>query len=236
MQRWGADAIKFMRDASEYNVFNEELITEIQDFLPADGHICDAGCGLGYLSEQLAKVCKTVTAVDLSEPAISFAKKRHRSENLEFLCCDIETLSEQFDAMVFCYFGRTNEILQISRKLCLGNVVIVKRNCSEHRFSLQEVSRKHTVDDTSAFLTQYGIPFYKKKISLELGQPFRSVEDAVRFFQQYDKSNSIIHADMILPRLQKIEHPEYRFYLPEKRSMELIVFRATDIPKDGFDG
>lgn len=232
MQRWSADAIEFMRDASEFGSFNQNLTDNIREYLPANGHVCDAGCGLGYLSAQLAKICKNVTAVDLSKAATDFARNKHTADNLEFLCCDIHSLNEQFDSMVFCYFGRTNEILKASKRLSRGNAIIVKRNCSEHRFSVQEIVRKHTVDDTAAYLAQAGIPFEEKKLSLELGQPFRTIDDAVRFFRQYDKSNSEISAELILPRLQMIDHSQYRYYLPEKRSMEVIVYQTSDIPKD----
>lgn len=50
MQLWVEDMIRFMRDASEYGTYNQELANLLAPELTRDMHICDAGCGLGYLS------------------------------------------------------------------------------------------------------------------------------------------------------------------------------------------
>ena len=55
MQRWGTDAIRFMTDASEYGDYYRQLTTKLLPYLPLNGHICDAGCGLGYLAQEIAE-------------------------------------------------------------------------------------------------------------------------------------------------------------------------------------
>ena len=228
-ERWSADAVAFMRDACEYGAFHKELAEQIRPYLPADGHICEPGCGLGYLSAELAAFCRQVTAVDLSASAINFAKKRHNADNLNICCGSVYAMNDSYDAMVFCYFGRTHEILELAKKYCRGNTVILKRCCAEHRFSIGQTRSRHEPDDMISVLKENRVSFTHKLLTMEFGQPFVSLEAAVRFFAFYDKSGAEINTETVLPRLQEISHPVFRYYLPEKRTMDLIVFSATDL-------
>ena len=60
MQWWTPDAVRFMRDASEYGAHYTLLSEYLMRWLPADGHVCDAGCGLGYLAQALAAHCTSM--------------------------------------------------------------------------------------------------------------------------------------------------------------------------------
>lgn len=230
MQLWTPDGVRFMRDASEYGDYYPRLVTEILPHLPKDGHICDAGCGLGYLAEELAKHCANVTGIDRSVAAIGEMNRRNSAAR--GICADIFEVSEPFDAMVFCYFGRTEEILRLAKKLCKGSVVVIKRDCGEHTFSLGSVEhKKHTVEYTLADFSAHGIPYLSKKLSLEMGQPFRSLGDAVAFYRLYDKSGVKITEDMVAERLVSTGREDFPLYLPSKRQMEMVVFSAKDIPE-----
>ena len=236
MQRWNEDAIRFMKDASEYGTYYRELTAELLPYLPKDGHICDAGCGLGYLASELSKHCKCVTALDSSISAITAMRKRQSIDHINIVCADIFTISDRFDAMVFCYFGRIEEILHLAKKLCRGTVLIIKRDCAEHTFSLGNVEhKKHTMEDTLGTLSALQIPFLKKSIALEMGQPFRSFNDALDFFRLYNKSSTPVSETAVAERLLQTGEPEFPLYLPSQRKMELIVFSARDIP-EGSNG
>lgn len=230
MQRWGADAIRFMTDASEYGTYNKDLAAILKPFLTTQGHICDAGCGLGYLAQEMSDFCAEVTAIDRSQAAIDAMKTRALPKNLHILCEDIFTIDAQFDSMVFCYFGRTDEILRLSQKLCTGNVLIVKRECAEHTFSLGKVAhRKHTVEDTILRLQELGVAYKQKRICLEMGQPFRDVEDALTFFRLYNKSDREVERSAVEGRLVRTDRRDFPLYLPSQRAMELIVFSAKEL-------
>ena len=233
MQLWSPDAVDFMRDASEFGDYYERLADVLMRWLPPDGHICDAGCGLGYLSQSLAGRCRQVTAIDCSKAAVSALQTRPHAENLICRCADLlsDDIAVRYDAMVFCYFGRFPEIMYIARKQCKGKVIIVKRDCSEHRFSLGTVQR-HTdiMQVTQDLLAQHAIPYERETISLELGQPFRSIEDAIRFFGLYNCGNAEISPEAVRKRLIPIDCGAYRWYLPERRKMGILVINAVDIP------
>ncbi|MBE6927768.1 MAG: class I SAM-dependent methyltransferase [Ruminococcaceae bacterium] len=230
MQRWNPDALRFMSDASEYGSYPRDLANELLPYLPRDGHICDAGCGLGYLAQELSNYCKTVTAIDRAAAPIEAFQKRFAKENLFVFCGDIITIQTQFDAMVFCYFGKTEEILALSERLCKGNVLVVKRDCSAHTFSLGKIDRKrHSVDSLVSELHTRRIPYETKPLSIELGQPFRSLNDAMVFYRLYNKSDKPVEESDVRSRLMKTNDPMFPFYLPSVRHMELIVFDANTL-------
>lgn len=47
---WNEDMIRFLRDASEHSDYHHLLAEYLAKRLPENAHVCDAGCGLGYLS------------------------------------------------------------------------------------------------------------------------------------------------------------------------------------------
>ncbi len=230
MQRWGTDAVRFMQDASEFGQHYAHLAAEVLPHIPKDGHICDAGCGLGYLSEALAEHCAQVSAIDISKAATDILKSRCTAENITVRCEDVFALNERFDAMIFCYFGKNDEILHLAKKLCRSKIIVIKRDCSEHTFSIGEVKRKHhSVEDLSQLLTDREVPFFKKYLQIELGQPFRNFDDAMRFFELYNKSDQALTPASVKSRLVSVENEEFPLYLPSVRKMELIVFSASDL-------
>ena len=60
---WNEDMIRFLRDASEHSDYHHLLAEYLAKRLPENAHVCDAGCGLGYLSLQLAPYCRLGSAV-----------------------------------------------------------------------------------------------------------------------------------------------------------------------------
>lgn len=66
--------------------------------------VFELGCGKGYGSIVLANTAHTVTAVDLNEESISFAKSNYESANLKFVLQDVREvapeLKSSFDAVV----------------------------------------------------------------------------------------------------------------------------------------
>ena len=69
----------------------------LEEYLPQTGNILEIGAGTGRYTVELAKRGYIVTAVDLSDALIEFAKQRVASENLEaqvdFIVADARDLS-----------------------------------------------------------------------------------------------------------------------------------------------
>lgn len=233
MQRWSDDAVRFMRDASAYSGFHEQLAAAIAPYLPERASVCDAGCGLGDLSVALCRHAASVTAVDCAEAAISALRARSLPENLRVFCGDIFSMQARYDAMVFCYFGRFDEILRLVRAQCTGRAVVIKRNCETHAFSLGKVPLTvRYAEPFTALLREQGIGYTVQPLSMEFGQPFRSLDDAIAFFRLYDKSGIAVTKETVEPRLVQTESADFPLYLPMRREMELIAFDAHEIGRE----
>ncbi len=225
MQRWSEDTIRFMEDASVYGTYHKELADILLPYLPVCGHICDAGCGLGHLALELSKACKSVTAVDASSNALRGLMARELPGNLTVCHGDIFATEERYDAMVFCYFGKTEEILRLAETGRTGRILVVRRDCEAHSFSKTTVLRKeHSINFLKQSLEDRNIPYECRNISLELGQPFRDIKDAMDFFQLYNKSDKPISESDLEGKLRPTEKSPFTLYYPSMRDMELIVF------------
>ena len=92
MFQWNEEMVRFMRDASERGDYHQRLVRwMLPDLHPAD-HICDAGCGLGYLSLALSPYVRRVTAADRSEEALSVLREncvRRGVGNIDILPGDL---------------------------------------------------------------------------------------------------------------------------------------------------
>lgn len=230
MQRWSEDTIRFMEDASSYGNYHEELSRILLPYLPTDGHICDAGCGLGHLALELSKTCKSVTAVDASANALRGLLSKELPENLHIIQGDIFSMEDRFDAMIFCYFGKAHEILRLATSGRTGRILVVRRDCSVHHFSGTPVLRKkHSINTLTQMLEERKIPYVSENISLELGQPFRRIEDSLQFFRLYNKSQKEVSLCDLEGKLTLTESKEFPLYYPNVREMELIVFDTKNI-------
>lgn len=237
MYRWEPDMIRYMRDASEHSRYNRELVTQMLPWLEKDTHICDAGCGLGYLSMTLAEHVGHVTAVDINADALRNLEEKALS-NVTILCGDIAVLppTRPYDAMVFCFFGGIEEILRIAKEQCGGSVFVVSRNYTAHRFSVGKYpTGSYGFSRAKVVLNEKGIPFIEKTLQLEFGQPFRSLEDARRFFELYSRDgNKQLITDEFL-REKLVEQPgDFPWYLPHLRKVGFLRFEAEKIRKESL--
>lgn len=237
MQLWEKDMVRFMRDASEYSTYNQELVKQISPYLNKNMHVCDAGCGLGYLSLALAPHVASVTGVERHPDASAVLAENSRRLGLDNViprCGPIETTLPEtpYDAMVFCFFGGIDEILTISRAQCRGRVIIITRNYTNHRFSVGEHKTGSYGRRTShEALEKLGIPFEETTLSLEFGQPFRSFEDARRFYETYSKDadKAVITDEFLMDKLVAGEG-DFPYYMPHRRELAILTFESKDIP------
>ena len=64
MFRWTDDMIRYMADAGRQTDFHRRLTAELLPYLSPQDRVCDAGCGLGFLSLALAPHVRHVTAAE----------------------------------------------------------------------------------------------------------------------------------------------------------------------------
>lgn len=237
MYMWKPQMIRFMRDASEYGDYNRKIAELILPYVNKNSHICDAGCGLGYLSAELSDHVKKVTAVDVNQNALCILKDimmKRLISNIEICSDDIFSMQPEskFDHMVFCFFGSVNEILNISRRMCKGDIFIVNRDYKKHRFSVGEhPSHSENYENMCDYLNSRNIKFEGQNLELEFGQPFSSLSDAHVFFETYskDEDKSVVTDEFLNDRLIRTGKEDFPFYLPHKRKIGFIRISVSDI-------
>ena len=229
--------ISFMDDASAFGDYFDSLSLALVPFIQKDMTVCDAGCGIGQLSFALSPYVKKITGIDRFESAIEFCNKKKRTtdaSNVSFECKDLLDMAETgfFDVMVFNYFGRMEQIMEIARRHCVKRIIIIKKNYTEHRFS---IGRKpidgREIHGAEEYLEREKITPTGKLFSHEFGQPFRSIEDALEFFNIYsrDPDRSIINVQNVKPRLVETGNPVFPYYLPHVRNSRIHIIDMKEV-------
>lgn len=237
MYLWKPDMIKFMRDACEYGDYNKVIIQAIERYLTPDSHVCDAGCGIGYLSLELSQKVARVTSIDKNRDALDVLRENCAKcgvENINIICGDLfETEPKKpYDAMVFCYFGDIDDILSIAKKQCNGPICVITRNSNCHSFSIEKIKHDRCGHlDTCKKLKEKGIPYEAITLENDFGQPFRTIEDAKCFFELYsnDEDKSEITEDVIREKLISTGRDDFPWYLSNIKKIGCIIINTQDV-------
>ena len=235
MFAWTEESAAFWEDSASYTQSYERLAERAAARLSPKGNLFEGGCGLGHLSVALAKRGFAVTAMDLSPLPLRYlrANADRAGVRLTVRTGDVFTLpeGELYDSAVFCFFGSVTEILNWAKGHCRDRLILLKKNWSTHRFTRDPgVLRKYTYPLTCAELTLLGLPFETEVFDVDMGQPFRNLSDAVRFFRLYDPAEVLSEAE-VLSRLTTTKDPTFPYYLRAVRPVGMIVIRAQDIPR-----
>ena len=235
MFAWTEESAAFWEDSASYTQSYERLAERAAARLSPEGNLFEGGCGLGHLSVALAKRGFAVTAMDLSPLPLRYlrANADRAGVRLTVRTGDVFTLpeGELYDSAVFCFFGSVTETLNWAKGHCRDRLILFKKNWSTHRFTRDPGAvRKFTYPLTCGELERLGVPFAAETFDADMGQPFRNLSDAVRFFRLYDPQTAVTEAEA-LSRLTETGDPVFPYYLPALRSVGMIVIRARDIPR-----
>lgn len=228
MFKWTQERIAYMDDACRRTDFHRKLTAELQPYLQETDCVCDAGCGLGYLSLSLAPYVGAVTAVERDSQALAVLEREVKARGIANVTAVQDDVlayrpDTRFDAMVFCFFGSIEEILAAAARCCRGTVLAVVRNDARHRFSGKSRGPgRHSYETACRVLTEKGISFTTRTASFAFDQPFRSLEAARRFFELYGGSEDW------RARLVETGDPEFPWRLPSRRDFGLITFQMGD--------
>lgn len=232
MFNWSPDAVRFMADACRRTDFHEKLTGLLLPHLAGASTVCDAGCGLGYLSLSLAPRFARVTAAERDERALSVLRDElaaRQISNVVPLCTDVLTYipPERFDAMVFCFFGSMEEILDAAGRQCRGAVAAVVRDDVCHRFSgAPREPGRHSFARACAVLDSRGIPYTAQRGALDFPQPFRTRDDARAFLTLY--GGGAYTEEDLRSRLVSTGDPDFPWQLPGVRRFGIIAFTMKE--------
>ena len=245
MFTWTEKTIDYYRRAADRTEYFRTIVDHMKPYLKKDMHICDAGCGLGYLALELAPYVGRVTAIDCDEAALAVLREkcgRRHIDNIDIRCEDIfktETPDEPYDAMVFCYFGGIEEIIGLSRKLCRGPVFCIKGLQDARTFSAELAKGRDSSERAERFLEVHQVPYGKASFSAEFGQPVRNVQDAMAFYRCYGKGFDLdALSDMMVRNLMiQTDDPMYPYTIPGRRTLTMTVWNSQktgDMTEDSY--
>jgi hypothetical protein len=108
-----------------------------------------------------------------------------------------------------------------------------KKNWRMRRFTTSpEPNHRVRFTEASDRLAALGVPFESSSFDLEMGQPFRSFEDALLFFGLYGKDPD---PGLVRSRLTATDSPQFPLFLPERKSVGLIAIDSGKIPDSIFE-
>ena len=233
MFHWTEESAAFWEDSAQYTRCYELLADRAAAHVPPGSTIFEGGCGLGHLSLALAKRGYGVTAMDLSPLPLGYLRERMERERAKLTVREGDVFAlptgEVYDSAVFCFFGSVDETLRWAKAHCRDRLILFKKNWSTHRFTRDPGAvRKFTYPLTLAELDALGVPYDTEVFDVDMGQPFRDLQDAVRFFRLYDPAGAMTEAE-VRTRLTETGDPVFPYYLSAVRPVGIIVVRAEDI-------
>lgn len=233
MFTWTEESAAFWEDSANYTRSYDLSAEKAATRLAPGGTVFEGGCGLGHLSLALVRRGYAVTAMDLSPLPLRYLRERAAREGvrLDIRQGDAFALppEEVYDSAVFCFFGSVTQTLAWAGAHCRDKLILFKKNWSTHRFTRDAGAvRKCTYPLALGELDDLGVPYEAETFDVDMGQPFRSLPDAVRFFRLYDPGEAMT-VEEVRARLAETGDPAFPYYLSATRPVGMIVLRAQDI-------
>lgn len=232
---WTEESAAWLLRAYRHGSAAKALCDRIAPKIKESARVCDAGCGVGALSLELARRGFDVAALDISPVALNQLRSCEDAalERIDVLCEDayMHTPDTPYDAMIFSFFGSMGQCLNMARRCCMGDVFYISRNYDTHRFSVGSHPVRYSgYRQARELLDRLGIPYEAAEFEMDMGQPFADLEEARRFYLLYSRDDpDMITDEFLKSRLVAVEDDEYPLYLPHMRKAGMLRFSAEDL-------
>jgi len=228
---WNEQSIRWYKEAAEYGCFHEQIVKAAAPYINCDSTACDLGCGLGYLSLELAKITKQVTAIDIDDNALNVLRAsicQNGTSNIEVMREDVQLIPSQaiWDVVVLCSFGRLTENNNFTKymALCKKRLISIVGSNAKSNISPSGLSHyeKDHVPKLISFLEKQGIPYRLIEQNLEFGQPLSTQQDAIDFICHYTPGCTVeTAAEHAKEHLKQLG--DGRYYLPNQKCYGIFI-------------
>lgn len=236
-ENWTEEKIANYKRSSEYTGFHKKLSVYAEPYLDEHWEMADIGCGPGLIDFYLAPSVKSITAIDKDEFVIQeinkqldevFYTNRDVAEKITPMQAELKDLDGmEWDVIMLNFFGVTEDILKEllpkARKRFL--LFMVGRKQPEAVDMIKQVSSDMSYYDVESFLNREGYAYKKSSMDLQMGQPFKKIEEIHEFLKGYDNGDPAEFerkAYAAEERIVKTNRFDYPFYLPS--SINIIQF------------
>ncbi len=242
---WNEERIRYMIAAAENVRFPEIIGQKAASYFPAGSHICEIGCGLGYLALTMAKYLNKVTAADADPDALKVLESNIEKlkaagaylrdpecgsgeRQIETVCCNVFEMPDElkYDGMVSQSFGGMAASIEWIKKHGCKRAVIIRKNWDGSTFTAVGSAENHIkYEDDLKCLEDTDLSYHIDRFKVEMGQPFKSLEDAVNFHRIYNKKIKEGEEEKaIKANLVECDMDGYPLFMPLKRELAFIVF------------
>lgn len=232
---WTEEKIKFYKDASRYTGFHRQVGEIIRPYLDENWTLCDLGCGLGLIDFEISPYVNRITAIDLSDLAISDYRKRLEASSIENISVESgdsdEVKGRLWDAVLLSFFGKPGEELDRIFSMAEKEAILITYvdPLSEKHGQLKKNHNRPTTSDYEAHIKNKGYKYEIIYKDMDFGQPFRSLEEAGLYHESYsretdpDKRTQLIRKN--LKDVESTGDKEFPYFLSKKKGIGIIVVK-----------
>lgn len=233
MSDWSPEIVRFMEDAASESEYFAKLAGLVTEGLHTGGRICDAGCGMGQLAAEMARLGYSVDAIDSSPAAIAAACGLVQREGLggsvSAYEADYRTYrgNAPFDRMVFCLSASVSNAFAAACAVRAKSLVVVNKVHPRMEYKSECLVGRPILSDAHAEffdLKTAGIVCSVCEIELEYGQPFRTLDDARRYFSLFRTRKYPLGATDrdLRHELEERRSEAFPWYLPVTRRLSIF--------------
>ena len=107
---------------------------------------------------------------------------------------------------------------------------MLKGRAKQHAFAMGKIPSLETSDFAAEYLKHHQIPYEEEVCGLEYGQPFKSLEDAVRFLNFTSvKNTGPITGETVAEKLVKDPKGRFAYYLPFMKPFTIMKIHVKDL-------
>ncbi len=225
---WNEKTARWFADASAYTGFHRKLAEILLGLLPGRGDLADVGCGTGLIDMELAGRFRRVTCVDISPEALASLRgmaSERGIKNIDTRLCDAADVTERFDDVIAVFHGTAELFAEKYIPLARAGFAAVVHASPEGQLGPEKYRgrRDDTASATVELFTKLGIEYKRTDVSIEYGQPLRSMEDARDFTRAYSDSPPDSAVDEYLGKnLVRTGERDFPLYLPNEKTFSIF--------------
>jgi SAM-dependent methyltransferase len=239
----------YLKQASEYTSFYKKLAVLVAPYLDSGWSVADIACGDAEVDIELAEYVNSISAVD-RDPLV-LAKINTRIDNLashgreaisriDTLQADAEVLpAYTWDALLFSFYmpplDKLVELFAHAHHRC---ILIVHEPRGGGRFdSMPEYLPLITADELDEWLKTSGYYYNKEEVTLQFGQPFKSIDDVHLYIKNYvarakssgfyDDNSSVLDSERLMLSIEdsitKTDRLDFPYYLPYNFHVKIFI-------------
>jgi ubiquinone/menaquinone biosynthesis C-methylase UbiE len=230
---WTDEKIEFFEQASKYTGFHKKLAALIRPYINGDDELIDVGCGLGLIDFEIAADVKSITAIDEHPAVVARMKERVKTRGATNIFPKVAdagmVTSGAWDTVLLSFFGAPDDSLKAVIRGARNRVIVLMHAAdADLSHSLVAAKQKRPcVADMERFFQAEGCVCHSRAAALDFGQPLKSKEEALRFFECYssgqDAETRRTRADFLMGRLVETGDAVYPYFLPKPKQVAIFI-------------